>query len=181
MITKQAIINILSDPDFMNRVNHLKKSPMYQGCSDEFIKVVQLVFELYIGECEKRWKQERVYSLKHKKKPYFHSYSSFKIKTSQGTTFYMPRLIRVLTPMFNLSKAEWDKLKEVFSIPPMERSDPFVHTHGNMNDYVAKIISPDLIHPDEDDLIVVSSTLGVSVFDKQIVALGKQILASLKP
>ena len=181
MITKQSILFILSDPGFMNRVNYLKKSSMYQGCSDEFIKVVQLVFELYIEECDNRWKQERVYSLKHKKEPYFHSYSNFTIQTSKGTTSYMPRLIRVLTPMFNLSKAEWDKLKDVFSIPTIGVTDSYVYTHDNMNRYVADRIAPELLHPAEDNLVVVHSTLGVSIFDRDLIALGKQLLASLKP
>jgi hypothetical protein len=83
--------------------------------------------------------------------------------------------------MFTLSKAEWDKLKEVYSVPAIGLTDPFVYTHENMNKYVADIIAPDLLHPAEDNLVVAHSTLGVSIFDRNLIALGKLFVSSLKP
>lgn len=167
MVTKQSILNILSDPDFINRVNSLKTVPVYQGHSDEFVKVVQLVSELYVDECRIRWKQERSLSLKNKRIPFFHALSDFQIITTNNTIKYMPNLIRLLNTMFSLSDTEWKLLREVFTLPKDEASDTYRFTHEMMNSCVSTIIMPDIVHPDEDRLYVTWSSLGVALVYKE--------------
>jgi hypothetical protein len=167
MVTKQSILNIISDPDFVNRVNSLKNVPEYQGYSDEFVKVVQLVSELYVDECRIRWKQERSLSLKNKRIPFFHAFPDFSIKTADKTIKYMPYIIRLLNTMFTLSDSEWKLLREVFTIPKDETNDPFRFTHEMMNSSVSMIITPELLHHDENRLYVIWSNLGVALVYKE--------------
>ena len=178
-MTRNKFVKILADPDFMNRVNHLKKSPMYKGCSEEFITVVQLVFEAFIHESIEKWKTEFAKSLKQKRDPVFHSFVSLDIETSGKTYHYKRQVKKVISMMFNLSAAELDLFDEVFSLNFDESNDPYRPTHVEIGKWVAEEIEILLNNAGVTKYVIVHSGIGVSVFDKVQHEKNREIIAGM--
>ena len=156
----------MADPDFNERVNMVKDAPRFQGCSIEFVSVVQLVFEAFVDESIELWIKEYERSLKQGDRPIFSALVSLTIITSVKSIDYKPRLKKVLRLLFPyINKTEWKLFDEVFSIELFGEAR-FRTTHCDMASYTAEQIATYLMAVGEDKYIVVHSGIGVSVFDK---------------
>ncbi len=178
-MTRSKFEKILADPDFMNRVNHLKKSPMYKGRSDEFITVIQLVFEAIIQESIEKWKSEFSKSQKQKRDPWFSAFVSLDIDTSGKTYHYKRQVKKVISMMFNLSAAELDLFDKVFSLNFDESNDPYRPTHVEIGKWVAGEIEILLNIAGVTKYVIVHSGIGVSVFDKVQHEKNREIIAGM--